>query len=83
MKCKSPQGGCIRGEVEEECTSSILVGDLQITAQDVAHVWMKRHILDPREQHISDLKSSIELPNEVETRRLPSSAKREGKNEYS
>ena len=30
---KSPQGGCIREEVEEECTSSFLVGDLRITAQ--------------------------------------------------
>ena len=28
VKCKSPQGGCIRGEVKEECTSSFLVGDL-------------------------------------------------------
>ena len=28
VKCKSTQGGCIREEVEEECTSSFLVGDL-------------------------------------------------------
>ena len=28
MKCKSPQVGCIREEVEEESTSSFLVGDL-------------------------------------------------------
>ena len=33
MKWKSPQGGCIREEVEEGCTSSFLVGDLQIVAQ--------------------------------------------------
>ena len=33
VKCKSPQGGCIREEVEEECTSTFLVGDLWITAQ--------------------------------------------------
>ena len=35
VKCKTPRGGCIRGEVEEECTSSFLVGDLQIIAQHV------------------------------------------------
>ena len=33
VMCKSTQGGCIREEVEEECTSSSLVGDLGITAQ--------------------------------------------------
>ena len=33
VKCKSPQGGCIREEVEEECNSSFLVGDLWIIAQ--------------------------------------------------
>ena len=33
VKCKSPQCGCIREEVEEECTSSFLVGYLRITAQ--------------------------------------------------
>ena len=35
VKCKSPKCGCIGGEVEEECTSSFLVGDLQIIAQHV------------------------------------------------
>ena len=35
VKCKSPQGGCIRGEVEVECTARFLVGDLQITDSDV------------------------------------------------
>ena len=33
VKCKSPQCGCIREEVEEECTSSFLVDDLRITNQ--------------------------------------------------
>ena len=33
VKYKSTQGGCIREEVEEECNSSFLVGDLRITAQ--------------------------------------------------
>ena len=33
VKYKSTQGGCIREEVEEECNSSFLVGDLWITAQ--------------------------------------------------
>ena len=33
VNCKSPEGGCIGEEVEDECTSSFLVGDLQITAQ--------------------------------------------------
>ena len=35
VKCKSPQCDCMGGEFEEECTSSFLVGDLQITAQYV------------------------------------------------
>ena len=35
VKCKSPQCGCIGGEVEEECTSSFLVGDLEIIDRDV------------------------------------------------
>ena len=35
VKCKSPQGGCIRGEVEVEFTSRFLVGDLQINDRDV------------------------------------------------
>ena len=35
MECKSPQGGCIGKESKDECTCSFLVGDLQITSQDV------------------------------------------------
>ena len=35
MNCKSPQGGFIGEEVEDECTSSFFVGDLQIIDQDV------------------------------------------------
>ena len=30
VKCKSPQGGCIRGKVEVECTARFLVGDMKI-----------------------------------------------------
>ena len=33
VKYKSTQGGCIREEVEEECNSSFLVGDLRITTK--------------------------------------------------
>ena len=57
MKCKLPQGGCIRGEVEEECTSSFLVGDLQITAQYVG-LFMDEDIYfgsDPKDDYISEL----------------------------
>ena len=34
MKCKSPQGGCIGEESEDECISNFFVGDLHITAKD-------------------------------------------------
>ena len=35
VKCKSPQGGCIGEECEDECTSSFFVSDLQVSAKDV------------------------------------------------
>ena len=62
VKCKSPQGGCIREEVEEECTSSFLVGDLRITAQGFGSC-MGGEISfrsDPKEKHNSYLQSPLE-----------------------
>ena len=62
VKCKSPQGVCIIGEVEEECTSSFLVGDLQITAQYVG-LFMAKDISfgsDPKDGYKSNLQSPRE-----------------------
>ena len=62
VKCKSPQCGCIGGEVEEECTSSFFVGDLQITAQYVGFyvVEDKSFGLDPKHYYKSELDSPQE-----------------------
>ena len=73
MKCKSPQGGCIRGEVEEECTSSFLVGDLQITTQYVG-LFMDKYIyigLYPKDNYKSKLQSPREPHMEEESKTTP------------
>ena len=60
VKCKSPERGCLRGEVEEECTSRFLVGDLHITAQYVGLCMAKDTSFgsDPK----SDYKSELDSP---------------------
>ena len=70
MKCKSPQVGCIREEVEEESTSSFLVGDPQITAQGFGSCMGGEASfgLDPKEVHKSDLQSPFETHNEDENK---------------
>ena len=57
VKCKSPQGGCIGEEGEDECTSRFFVGDLHITTQYVGSC-MGGEIYfgsDPKEVQKSDL----------------------------
>ena len=70
VKCKSPQGGFIREEVEEECTSSFLVGDLQIIAQGFGSCMGSEASfgLDPKDVHKSDLQSPFETHNEDENK---------------
>ena len=70
VKCKSPQCGCIREEVEEECTSSFWVGDLQITAQGFGSCmgYETYFVLYPKEVHKSDLQSPSEPHNEDENK---------------
>ena len=68
VKCKSPQAGCIREEVEEESTSSFLVGDLRITTQGFGSC-MGGEISfrsDPKEKHNSYLQSPLEPHKEEE-----------------
>ena len=62
MKCKSPQGGFIREEVEEERTSSFLVGDLQIIAQGFGSCMGGETYFGsyPKVVHKSDLQSPPE-----------------------
>ena len=62
VKCKSPQAGCIREEVEEESTSTLLVGDLRITVQGFGSCMGGEisFISDPKEKHNSDLQSPLE-----------------------
>ena len=73
VKCKLPQGGCIREEVEEECTSSFLVGDLQITAQGFGSCMGGETYFgsDPKEIYISYLQSPSEPQNEEENKATP------------
>ena len=73
MKCKSPQVGCIREEVEEESTSILLVGDLQITAQGFGSCMGGEAYfsIDPKEVHKSDLQSPFETHNEDENKATP------------
>ena len=73
MKCKPPQGGCLRGEVEEECTSSFLVGDLHITAQDVGSCMDGETYFgsDQKYDYKSKLQSPLEPHMEEEDKATP------------
>ena len=53
VKCKSPQGRCIGREIKDGCTSSFLVGDLQITTQYVGSCMGGEtyFVSDPKEVH--------------------------------
>ena len=66
VKYKLAQGGCIKEEVEEECNSSFLVGDLPITAQGSGSCMGGETYFgsDPKEVHKSDLESPSEPHNE-------------------
>ena len=72
MKCKSPQGGCIKGEVEVECTSRVLVGDMKITDRDVGSCMGGETPFgsDPKEYYKSELQSPLE-PHKEEDRATP------------
>ena len=70
---KSTQGGCIREEVENECNSSFLLGDIRITAQGSSSCMGGEtyFISYPKEVHKSDLQSPFEPHNEDENKATP------------
>ena len=70
VKYKSTQGGCIREEVEEECNSSFLVGDLRITAQGSGSCMGGETYFgsDTKEVHKSYLQSPSEPQMKMKTR---------------
>ena len=73
VKCKSPQCGCITKEVEDERTSSFLVGYFRITAQGFGSCMGGETSFgpDPKEVHKSDLQSPFESHNEDENKATP------------
>ena len=66
MECKSSQGGSIREESEDECTSIFLVGDFQITTKnDGSCKGGETYFVSyPKELHESYLQSPLEPHNE-------------------
>ena len=62
MKCKSPQGGCIRRKVEVECTSILLVGNMQITDRDMGSCMFGETPFgtDPKGDYKLELQSPLE-----------------------
>ena len=73
VKYKSTQGGCIREQVEEECNSSFLVGDLRITTQGSGSCMGGEPYFgsNPKQVHKSDLQSPSEPHNEDENKATP------------